>query len=103
MLLLLNQVLRFVSQPVITLKQQKYHYSVPLKKNDPNQSRDVKTNSKANGTKAKLVYFFTKILVVVNIMYAQKERIFSLGVRLYCMVIFITDPFSRLAARRMLY
>ena len=83
MLLPLNQVLRFVFQPVITLKKQKYHDSVPLKKNDPNQCRAVPTNSKANDTKAKLVYFFTKILVVVNIMYAQKERIFSLGLRLF--------------------
>ena len=83
MYLLLNQVLRSVFQPVITLKQQKYH-SVPIKKNDPNQFRAVPKNSKANDTKAKLVYFFTKILVVVNIMYAQKARIFSLGLRLFC-------------------
>ena len=79
MLLLLNQVLRFVFQPVITLKKQKYHDSVPLKKNDPNQFRAVPTNSKVNDTKAELnvYFFFTKRLVVVNIMYAQKENIFS--------------------------
>ena len=83
MLLLLKQVLRSVFQPVITLKQQKYH-SVTLKKNDPNQSKAVPTNSKTNGTKAELyVYFFTKILIVVNIMYAQKEWIFSLGMYLF--------------------
>ena len=59
--------------------------SVPLKKNNFNQSKAGPTNSKTNDTKAELnVYFFTKRLVVVNIMYAQKERIFSLGVRLFC-------------------
>ena len=41
MLLLLNQDLRFMFQPVMTLKQKNYHGGAPLKETDPNQSRAV--------------------------------------------------------------
>jgi len=99
MLLLLNQVLRFVFQPVITLKKQKYHDSVPLKKNDPNQFRAVPTNSKANDTKAKLVYFFYQNISRSKY-YVCAERKYFLLVCAY-LVIFITNHFSRLAAIRM--
>ena len=45
MLLLLNQILRSVFQPVITLKKQKCHNNISLKKNDLNQSRAVPKGS----------------------------------------------------------
>ena len=45
MLLLLNQILRSVFQPVITLKKQKCHNNTSLKKNDLNHSRAVPKGS----------------------------------------------------------